>query len=138
MGFETYIRFAMALLLVLGLIALIAWLVRRFGLAGRVAPGITMPGQRRRLSVVESCAVDGRRRLVLVRRDETEHLVMLTANGSGVVIERGIGDDAADTDQSDFRTTLARQADDDWADEEDADPDEALPTRPRGGPGTRP
>ena len=46
-------------------------------------------------------------------------------------------DDAADTDQSDFRTTLARQTDDDWNDEEDADPDEAPPTRPRGGPGVR-
>ena len=34
MGFDTYIRFALALVLVVGLIALIAWLVRRFGLAG--------------------------------------------------------------------------------------------------------
>ena len=91
MGFDTYIRFALALVLVVGLIALIAWLVRRFGLAGKLSPGAGTPSGRKRLSVVEACSVDARRRLVLVRRDNQEHLILLTGNGSGVVVERGIG-----------------------------------------------
>jgi flagellar protein FliO/FliZ len=103
MSFDTYIRFAVALLIVLGLIAGIAWLVRRFGWGGKIAPVARKPIGERRLSVVEACNVDGKRRLVLVRRDGVEHLVMLTSNGSAIVVERGIG-----TTQS-FRKTLARK-----------------------------
>lgn len=106
MGFDTYIRFALALVLVIGLIALIGWLLRRFGIAGRIAPGSGVPSGRRRLSVIEACTVDAKRRLVLVRRDGVEHLIMLTANGSGVVVERGIGEDAEAA--KDFPATLAR------------------------------
>ncbi len=106
MGYDTYIRFALALVVVIGLIGLVAWLLRRFGVTGRIVPGSGVPNARRRLSVVEACNVDGKRRLVLVRRDGTEHLIMLTANGSGVVIERGI---CEDEESADFRTTLSRR-----------------------------
>ena len=44
----------------------------------------------RRLDVVEQANVDGRRRLVLIRRDEVEHLIM-TGGPVDVVIETGIG-----------------------------------------------
>jgi hypothetical protein len=44
----------------------------------------------RRLDVVEHAAVDNRRRLVLVRRDNVEHLIM-TGGPVDVVIETGIG-----------------------------------------------
>jgi len=107
MGYDTYIRFALALVLVIGLIALVAWLLRRFGVTGRIVPGSGVPSARRRLSVIEACNVDGKRRLVLVRRDGVEHLIMLTANGSGVVVERGIGED--DEESADFRKTLSRK-----------------------------
>lgn len=103
MSFDTYIRFAVALLIVLGLIAGIAWLVRRFGWGGKIAPVARKPVGDRRLSVVEACNVDGKRRLVLVRRDGVEHLVMLTANGSAVVVERGIAKSES------FGKTLARK-----------------------------
>jgi hypothetical protein len=43
----------------------------------------------RRLEVVEQANVDGRRRLVLIRRDDVEHLVM-TGGPADVVIETGI------------------------------------------------
>ena len=43
----------------------------------------------RRLGVVEAASVDGRRRLVLVRRDNVEHLIM-TGGPVDVVIETGI------------------------------------------------
>ncbi len=43
----------------------------------------------RRLEVVEQSNVDGRRRLVLIRRDDVEHLIM-TGGPVDVVIETGI------------------------------------------------
>jgi flagellar protein FliO/FliZ len=79
-----YVRFAAALLVVLGLIGLLAWLARRWHLAG--PPAI---GGRARLEVVEIAALDPRRRLVLVRRDEVEHLLLLGQDG-GLVVEAGI------------------------------------------------
>ncbi|MDX2289567.1 MAG: flagellar biosynthetic protein FliO [Hyphomicrobiaceae bacterium] len=42
-----------------------------------------------RLDIVEQSSVDGRRRLVLIRRDDTEHLIM-TGGPVDVVIETGI------------------------------------------------
>lgn len=47
-----------------------------------------------RIGVVEQASVDGRRRLVLVRRDGIEHLIM-TGGPVDVVIETGIGDQKA-------------------------------------------
>jgi hypothetical protein len=44
----------------------------------------------RRLGVVESSNVDGRRRLILIRRDDVEHLIM-TGGPVDMVIETGIG-----------------------------------------------
>jgi hypothetical protein len=43
----------------------------------------------RRTGVVEATSVDGRRRLLLVRRDNVEHLIM-TGGPVDVVIETGI------------------------------------------------
>ena len=65
--------------------------------------------QEKRLAVVEHANVDGRRRLVLVRRDGVEHLIM-TGGPVDLVIETGIGSaqlqpmqgDAADTQQQGF------------------------------------
>jgi len=85
MDFLTLVRFAAALAAVIGLIFLAAALLKRFGMAGRVGP----MGQRR-LAIVEALPLDGRRRLVLVRRDGTEHLLLVGAEGS-TVIESGIG-----------------------------------------------
>ena len=69
----SYLRFVLALVLVLGLIALLAYAARRFGFAARST------GRRgdRRLAISEILAVDARRRLVLFRRDNVEHLVLL-------------------------------------------------------------
>lgn len=92
--FATYLQFALALVFVLALIGVFAILARRFGF-GTGAP--LKRGQRRRLAVVEALALDGKRRLLLVRRDATEHLVILGPT-SETVVERGItagGDFAA-------------------------------------------
>ena len=87
MEIEAYLRFAAALALVLGLIAAVAWGGRRLGLAGRL-PMVT--GRARRLGVVETVPLDAKHRLVLVRRDAAEHLLLLGPAGAAVV-EAGIG-----------------------------------------------
>ncbi len=91
-----YTRFVLALVFVLALIGLLTWMVRRVGLAGRM-PAAAKQG--RRLDVVEVVALDARRRLVLVRRDRTEHLVLLGATAD-IVVERGITAGEAGYDSS--------------------------------------
>ena len=86
MDLEAYLRFGLALLFVLGLIGLCAWGAKRLGMTPRVSAGA---GRAKRLSIVEVTAVDAKRRLVLVRRDDREHLVLLGAT-QDVVIEAGI------------------------------------------------
>lgn len=56
-------------------------------LSGSGRLGKWRPGQR--IGVVESAPVDGSRRLVLVRRDNIEHLLLLSGEGD-LVIESGI------------------------------------------------
>lgn len=65
------------------------WVVR--GYLNGTPPRISFFGPRPepRLAVVDHANVDGRRRLVLVRRDDTEHLIM-TGGPVDVVIETGI------------------------------------------------
>lgn len=111
MEFETYLRFLAALVFVLAMIGLLAWLARRFGVGGKISAS---PG-RRRLGIVEVSQLDGKRRLILVRRDRVEHLLLLGA-GSEIVIETGIptvdaptdGEDVAAVD--DQRPTMKRLA----------------------------
>ncbi len=81
-----YGRFVAALLFVLGLIALTAWLARRF----RLGPG-GPAGAARRMAVLETLPLDARRKLVLIRRDATEHLLLLSPEGNRLV-EGGIAD----------------------------------------------
>ena len=87
MEFSGYLRFLLALVFVLGLIGLATAVMRRMGLGFPVG-ALKRPGNRR-LSVVETAPLDGRRRLVLVRRDDTEHLIVLGPS-SELVIESGI------------------------------------------------
>jgi flagellar protein FliO/FliZ len=79
-------RFFIAFLVVLALIGVTAWLVRRFG-ANRL--GSTTRGRQPRLAVIDAATVDGRRRLVLVRRDNVEHLLMI-GGPTDVVVEPNI------------------------------------------------
>lgn len=88
MELESYLRFVLALVAVLGLIGLIAWTIRRLGL---VPGGPIGAAKGRRLGLVEAMAMDGKRRLVLIRRDDREHLVLLSGGtGADLVIERDI------------------------------------------------
>jgi flagellar protein FliO/FliZ len=84
-------KFFIAFAVVLALIGLTAWLVRRFG-SNRLGGGAR--GRQPRLAVIDAATVDGRRRLVLIRRDNVEHLLMI-GGPTDVVVEpnivRGIG-----------------------------------------------
>lgn len=81
------LTFFFAFLAVLALIGLAAWLVRRF--AGSRLGTSTNRGRMPRLAVIDAAAVDGRRRLVLVRRDNIEHLLMI-GGPTDIVVESNI------------------------------------------------
>ena len=87
MSFGNYLNFVLSLVFVLGLIALAAWGYRRFFMGQSVSARLGLATNR--LRVVEVRGIDARRRLVLVRRDGVEHLVLLGPN-SETVVETGI------------------------------------------------
>ncbi|MGI9423322.1 MAG: flagellar biosynthetic protein FliO [Hyphomicrobiaceae bacterium] len=62
--------------------------------AGALTGGFFAPKPEKRLDVVDQATIDGRRRLVLIRRDGIEHLIM-TGGPVDVVIETGIKHNAA-------------------------------------------
>ncbi|CAO3445507.1 flagellar biosynthetic protein FliO [Azospirillum sp.] len=82
MDLDQYIRFLMALFFVVALIMVVAWVMRRVGMAGGTVRG---RARQRRLSVVEALPIDAKRRLILIRRDDREHLILLSANGDLLV-----------------------------------------------------
>ena len=70
---------------VIVLIVLAVWLLKVvFNASGNIARG-----RNRRLSVVDSLALDPKRQLLIIRRDNVEHLI-LTGGPQDVVIEAGI------------------------------------------------
>ena len=84
---STPVRAILALILVVGLIGLVVWLVRRFN-TDRLG-NASARGRQPRLAVIDAAAVDGRRRLVLIRRDNVEHLLMI-GGPTDVVVELNI------------------------------------------------
>src|SRR3974377_1751611 len=80
------VRFFVAFLIVLGVSGAIWWVVRRCG-GGRL--GAITRGRQPRLAVIDYASVDNRRRLILVRRDNVEHLLMI-GGPSDIVVEPNI------------------------------------------------
>jgi flagellar protein FliO/FliZ len=100
MDLTTYFKFVLALLFVLSLIGAAAMVARRFGLGHSVRRSTPQ----RRLAVLEVLPLDGKRRLILLRRDEVEHLIVLGPT-SETVLER-----VPDTDARTFGAALREQA----------------------------
>jgi flagellar protein FliO/FliZ len=90
------LTFFFAFVAVLALIGAAAWLVRRF--AGNRLGANPNRSRMPRLAVIDAAAVDGRRRLVLVRRDNVEHLLMI-GGPTDIVVEPNIVRAMAGRDQ---------------------------------------
>lgn len=86
MDMDVYLRFVASLAFVLALIAVAGWAVRRYGFGANPTRGAKSA---RRIAVVEQTALDAKRRLVLLRRDGVEHLVLLGTAGD-LMIETAI------------------------------------------------
>ncbi len=120
MDADLYMRSVLVLVLVLGMVLLAGAVLRRFG------PGrhLTNPrGRARRLRVMDSAPLDARRRLVLVRCDSRDHLLLIGGE-TDLVIDRDIpasdppptqpaapgpGAEGASGPGATFRALLARQ-----------------------------
>jgi flagellar protein FliO/FliZ len=82
---NTWLNILFALGIVVVLIVIVVWLLRAlFG----ATSGVTR-GRNRRLAVVDTLALDPKRQLLIVRRDDVEHLV-LVGGPQDLVIETGI------------------------------------------------
>lgn len=77
---DSTLRYLVSLVFVLGLIGALAWLLRRFGPRGPFRAAA-----KRRLAIVEVAAIDARHRLILIRRDDREHLLLLGPTGDLVI-----------------------------------------------------
>jgi flagellar protein FliO/FliZ len=84
---QSGLKVVLFVIVVLGLLALAFWLLRQFG-GGRLVNSATRERQPR-LGVVDQATVDSRRRLVLIRRDNVEHLLFI-GGPSDVVVEQNI------------------------------------------------
>jgi flagellar protein FliO/FliZ len=80
------VKFALAFAIIFVLILGFFWALRRFN-AGSL--GSSARGRQPRLAVIDHASVDGRRRLILVRRDNVEHLLMI-GGPTDVVVEPNI------------------------------------------------
>ena len=81
------ILFAAAALFVIALVALLVWAFKTF--FGRPSTSTFMRAREKRLGVIETASMEGRRKLVLVRRDEVEHLIII-GGPVDLVVETGI------------------------------------------------
>jgi len=82
------VRILVAVFLVLALIGVLAWFVRVFR-SERTGAASRRGRQPPRLAVIDAAAVDERRRLVLIRRDNVEHLLMIGGRAD-IVVEPNI------------------------------------------------
>ncbi len=80
MEYVDIVRYLGALLVVLALLGLAALAGRRYGV-----PGVMKANAVRRLSVVESLMIGPRQKLVLIRRDDREHLLFIGPQGATLV-----------------------------------------------------
>jgi flagellar protein FliO/FliZ len=81
------VKLVVGLIVVIGLIVAFFWALRRFG--GERLGAAGGRGRQPRLAVIDAAMVDGRRRLILIRRDNVEHLLII-GGPTDVVVEQNI------------------------------------------------
>jgi flagellar protein FliO/FliZ len=82
------VKAILVFVVVLALLGIITWLFRRIR-GDRLGASPARGGRQPRLAVIDAAAVDTRRRLVLIRRDNVEHLIMI-GGPTDVVVEQNI------------------------------------------------
>jgi flagellar protein FliO/FliZ len=87
MEFDTYLRFILVLIFVLGLVLALGWVLKRSGISGSA-----VAGRGKRLGIVETAFLGPKHRLILVRRDDVEHLVLIGPT-TNTLVESGIAAD---------------------------------------------
>jgi hypothetical protein len=91
---------------VLGILAGALWLVRRYDLR---LPGRSVSARDRRLELIETLPIDGRRMVALLRRDGREHLILVAPEGH-LVLESGAMRDPADLAAAEARNIARADA----------------------------
>jgi hypothetical protein len=86
LGLSGPVNLLLAFVVVLAVIGVIAWAIRRFT---KERLGTAARTRQPRLAVIDTATVDARRQLVIIRRDNVEHLLMI-GGASDVVIETNI------------------------------------------------
>src|SRR5580700_5561 len=86
------VKFLLAFIVVFAVLGVAGYLLRRF--TGGNLSIVSPRGRQPRLAVIDAASVDGRRRLVLVRRDNMEHLLLI-GGPTDIVVEPNIGQAAA-------------------------------------------
>src|SRR5882724_3001801 len=81
------VKVVVALIIVILLLVAFLWALRRFG--GERMGVAGGRGRQPRLAAIEGAVIDGRRKLVLIRRDNVEHLLLI-GGPTDVVIEQNI------------------------------------------------
>jgi flagellar protein FliO/FliZ len=77
-----FLKMIVALVIVIGLMGGLAYVLKKLGLSN----GITFKtDEKNRLKILESLPLDARRRLVIIKCDSAEHLVILGATGETVI-----------------------------------------------------
>lgn len=87
MEFSNLILALAAFLFAAAVVALVVWAFKTF--FGRSNSANFLRTREKRLGVVETAVVDAKRRLLLVRRDDVEHLLII-GGPVDVVVETGI------------------------------------------------
>lgn len=77
-----FLKLLIALGVVISLMGGLAFILKKLGLAAQVP---TTRNDKRRLKIIESLNLDARRRLVIIKCDDKEHLIILGANNETLV-----------------------------------------------------
>jgi flagellar protein FliO/FliZ len=76
-----YLKFIAALIFVLALMGGLAYVLKRLG----YGQGAMLSTAKKRLKIIEILPLDGRRKAVILQRDDKQHLVLLGVSGETVV-----------------------------------------------------
>ncbi|MTI11242.1 flagellar biosynthetic protein FliO [Curvivirga aplysinae] len=93
-GYADFLRMIVALIFVLSLILLALFLARKYGKGWGFQH---TPLTKRRLQIIESLPVGPKQRMMIVRRDDVEH-VLVIGQETAVLVEKDIS--IADTDSA--------------------------------------